>query len=348
MDANRLASDTIAAMDETKGTRPVTIRDVARVAQVSVTTVSHALSSKRPVSPETAERIRAAIEHLGYVPHSGARSLQRGRADMIGLVVPDVSDPFFGALAVSVERSADAVDLGVVLSRSISPAERDARYFNLLRSRSIDGLIYVAGEARVDDRLVELAARHPIVLADESIRGLEDIPLVAADHFQGGRLVAKHLHGLGHRRVAVLTGPTGLWSADERVSGFRSVFEDAVVVPGDFTEEVAYHRTAKLLGSAEPPTAIFASNDVSAFGVIDAARDRGLQVPDDRSVVGFDDIPLSRRLSPPLTTVRQPVEEIGRTAVSTLTALIAGDEIDSPPRSPVELIVRGTTHPPRS
>ncbi|WP_191621737.1 LacI family DNA-binding transcriptional regulator [Microbacterium caowuchunii] len=335
-------------MDEPKGTQPVTIRDVAKVAQVSVTTVSHALSGKRPVSPETAERIRAAIEHLGYVPHSGARSLQRGRADMIGLVVPDVSDPFFGALAVSVERSADAFDLGVVLSSSIRPAERDARYLNLLRSRSIDGLIYVAGEARVDERLVQLAGRHPIVLADESVGDLDAIPLVAADHFQGGRLVAEHLRDLGHTRVAVLTGPIGLWSADERVSGFRAVFPDAVVVPGDFTEEVAYHRTSKLLGSTEPPTAIFASNDVSAFGVIDAAHDRGLQVPDDLSVVGFDDIPLSRRLSPPLTTVRQPVEEIGRIAVETLTALIAGDETGSPARSAVELIIRDTTRPPRS
>lgn len=334
-------------MDETGAKRPVTIRDVARVAQVSMTTVSHALSSKRPVSPETAERIRAAIDHLGYVPHSGARSLQSGRAMMIGLVVPDVSDPFFGELAVSVERSADDLDFGVVLSSSISRAERDARYLNLLRSRSIDGLIYVAGEVRVDERLADLAARHPIVLADESVASLESIPLVAADHTQGGRLVAEHLRELGHTRVAVLTGPRGLRSAEERVSGFLSVLPGATVVDGDFTEEVAYHRTAKLLAGATPPTAVFASNDVSAFGVIDAARDRGLSVPDDLSVIGFDDVPLSGRISPGLTTVRQPVGEIGRVAVETLLAEIAGESPGSPPRHPVVLVVRGTTRPPR-
>ena len=334
-------------MEQSGAERPVTIRDVARVAQVSMTTVSHALSSKRPVNPETAERIRAAIEHLGYVPHSGARSLQSGRALMIGLVVPDVSDPFFGALAVSVERSADELDFGVVLSSSISRAERDARYLNLLRSRSIDGLIYVAGEVRVDERLADLARRHPIVLADESVPGLESIPLVAADHFQGGRIVAEHLRELGHTRAAVLTGPRGLRSAEERVSGFLSVLPDAQVVDGDFTEEVAYHRAAKLLSGGDPPTAVFASNDVSAFAVIDAARDRGLSVPDDLSVVGFDDVPLSARVSPALTTVRQPVDEIGRIAVEMLLSQISGDPAHSPPRCPVVLVVRGTTRPPR-
>ncbi|RXZ73240.1 LacI family DNA-binding transcriptional regulator [Agromyces albus] len=322
-----------------------TIRDVARVAQVSMTTVSHALSAKRPVSPETAERIQAAIEHLGYVPSSAARSLHAGKSLMLGLVVPDVSDPFFGRLAASVERAADEADYGVVLGSSSGASTREARYFNLLRSRSIDGLIYVAGAPRYDDRLSRLARRHPIVLADEWVEGLDGIPLAAADHEQGGRLAAEHLAALGHRDVAVITGPRGLRSADERVAGFRSVFPDARVVDGDFTEEVAYHRTAKLLGRGGAPTAIFASNDLSAFGVLDAARDHGLVVPRDLSVVGFDDVPLAQRVSPPLTTVRQPIDEIGRLATATLFEVIAGRDPGELERCPVELVVRESTAP---
>jgi LacI family transcriptional regulator, galactose operon repressor len=323
-----------------------TIRDVARVAQVSMTTVSHALSAKRPVSPETAERIQAAIEHLGYVPHSGARALHAGKSLMLGLVVPDVSDPFFGRLAASVERAADEADYGVVLGSSSGASSREARYFNLLRSRSIDGLIYVAGALRQDDRLSQLARSYPIVLADEWVEGLDGIPLAAADHEQGGRLAAEHLVSLGHRDVAVLTGPRGLRSADERVAGFRSVYPDARVVDGDFTEEVAYHRTAKLLGRGNPPSAIFASNDLSAFGVLDAARDHGLVVPRDLSIVGFDDVPLAQRVSPPLTTVRQPIDEIGRLATATLLDVIAGRDPGELERCPVELVVRESTAPP--
>ncbi|MDQ0577554.1 LacI family DNA-binding transcriptional regulator [Agromyces albus] len=325
-----------------------TIRDVARVAQVSMTTVSHALSAKRPVSPETAERIQAAIEHLGYVPHSGARALHAGKSLMLGLVVPDVSDPFFGRLAASVERAADEADYGVVLGGSSGASSREARYFNLLRSRSIDGLIYVAGALRHDDRLSKLAQSHPIVLADEWVEGLDGIPLAAADHEQGGRLAGEHLASLGHRDVAVLTGRRGLRSAEERVAGFHSIYPDALVVDADFSEEVAYHRTAKLLarGGAGAPTAIFASNDLAAFGVLDAARDHGLVVPRDLSVVGFDDVPLAQRVSPPLTTVRQPIDEIGRLATATLFEVIAGRDPGELERCPVELVVRESTAPP--
>ncbi|MDO9397811.1 MAG: LacI family DNA-binding transcriptional regulator [Herbiconiux sp.] len=347
--------------------RPATIKDVARVAQVSMTTVSHALSAKRPVNPETAERIRAAIERLGYVPHSAARTLQAGRTSMLGLVVPDVSDPFFGRLAVAVERAADENDYGVVLSssnRAAGASTRDARSFGLLRSRSLDGLIYVAGEVRREHELAELARAFPIVLADEWIAGLDGIPLVVADNVQGGELAGRHLRELGHSRVAVIAGQHGLRSSDDRVAGFRTVFPDALVIDGDFTEEVAFHRVAKLLAGWDAtalatrglaprglagdtlPTAIFATNDLAAFGAIDALQAAGLRVPGDVSVVGFDDVPLARRLSPPLTTVRQPIDEIGRQATQTLLELIAGDPPTPVPPCAVDLVVRASTAPP--
>ncbi|SDY51099.1 LacI family DNA-binding transcriptional regulator [Herbiconiux ginsengi] len=326
--------------------RSATIKDVARVAQVSMTTVSHALSAKRPVNAETAERIQAAIDALGYVPHSAARTLQAGKTFMLGLVVPDVSDPFFGRLAVAVERAADENDYGVVLSSSNGAPARDARYFNLLRSRSIDGLIYVAGALRRDNQLAELARSFPIVLADEWVEGLDGIPLVASDNREGGRLAGEHLRDLGHRSVAVLAGPRGLRSAEERVAGFCAVFPHAEVLSGDFSEETAFSRTAERAARHPLPTAIFASNDLAAFGVVDALGAAGLAVPTDVSVVGFDDVALARRISPALTTVRQDVDEIGRQAVQTLLELVAGDAPSPVPPCPVELVVRASTAPP--
>ena len=329
--------------------RSATIKDVARVAQVSMTTVSHALSAKRPVNAETAERIQAAIDALGYVPHSAARTLQAGKTFMLGLVVPDVSDPFFGRLAVAVERAADENDYGVVLSSSNGAPARDARYFNLLRSRSIDGLIYVAGSLRRDNQLAELARSFPIVLADEWVEGLDGIPLIASDNREGGRLVGAHLRDLGHSSAAVLAGPSGLRSAEERVAGFREVFPDAEVLAGDFSEATAFARTAELVARRHPsPTAIFASNDLAAFGVLDALAAAGLAVPTDVSVVGFDDVALARRIAPALTTVRQAVDEIGRQATQTLLELVAGDAPSVVPPCPVELVVRASTAPPPS
>ncbi|WP_382310176.1 LacI family DNA-binding transcriptional regulator [Herbiconiux sp. UC225_62] len=335
--------------------RSATIKDVARVAQVSMTTVSHALSAKRPVNAETAERIQAAIEALGYVPHSAARTLQAGKTFMLGLVVPDVSDPFFGRLAVAVERAADENDYGVVLSSSNGAPARDARYFNLLRSRSIDGLIYVAGALRRDNQLAELALSFPIVLADEWVEGLDGIPLIASDNRAGGRLVGEHLRALGHTSVAVLAGPRGLRSAEERVAGFQEVFPDTEVLAGDFSEETAFKRTTELVAAGHEaatrhplPTAIFASNDLAAFGVIDALAAVGLTVPRDVSVVGFDDVALARRITPALTTVRQAVDEIGRQATQTLLELVAGDAPSPVPPCPVELVPRASTAPPRA
>lgn len=323
-----------------------TIRDVARIAGVSPTTVSHALSSKRRVSAETAERIRAAIAYLGYVPSSAAQSLQGGRAYMIGLVVPDVSVPFFGELAAEVERAADAQGYGTVISSARRVSSGEARFSSLLRSRAIDGLIFVTGGEGGDAEVARLAGSYPIVLADEFRAGLEGFPLVAADHRAGGVLAGEHLSGLGHQRVAVIEGPRGLRSSAERLAGFLEVFPHAIVVDGNFTEEVAYHRTARLLELDDPPTAVFATNDNAAIGAIESARTRGLSVPDDLSIVGFDDIALARHFQPALTTIHQPIATIGRLAAATLIRLLDDGEVTAPPLTDVELIVRGSTAPP--
>ena len=323
-----------------------TIRDVARIANVSSTTVSHALSSKRRVSAETVERIQAAISYLGYVPNSAAQNLQSGRAFMIGLVVPDVSVPFFGELAAEVERACDAHGYGTVISSSRKVSTGEARFSSLLRSRAIDGMIYVTGGEGSDSDVIRLLGSYPIVLADEFRAGLEGFPLVAADHRSGGVLAGEHLSGLGHRRVAVIEGPRGLRSSDERLAGFLEVYPHAIVVDGNFTEEVAYHRTAKLLDLKDPPTAIFATNDNAAIGAIESARARGLEVPRDLSIIGFDDIAIARRIQPALTTIRQPISAIGYLATKTLISLLDDGAVPSPPLADVELIARASTAPP--
>ena len=259
--------------------------------------------------------------------------------------MPDVSDPFFGRLAVSVERAAGAEGYGVVLSSGAVSGV--SRHLDLLRARSIDGLVHVAGEDRPEQDLREVAAAHPVVLADESSSGLAGIPFVGADHAEGGRLVARYLRDLGHRDVALVTGPRGLRSAEDRVAGFREVLPGAVVVDGDFTEATAYERTGRLIETGRLPTAVFASNDVMALGVLDALRAAGLSVPTDVSVVGFDDVPLAGRVVPGLTTVRQPVDQVGRLATEVLIRLMAGQDADPPAPLPVELVERGTAAPPR-
>lgn len=315
---------------------------------MSETTVSHVLSGKRPVSTRTADRVRDAIATLGYVPHFAARTLPRGRAMVIAVVVPDVADPFFARLAAAVERAADAKGYLVVITSSIGRPERESRYLDLLRSRAVDGLVYVAGRPLGNEPITSRGLHdHPVVLADEWVPGLEELPLVTADNVEGGRLAGEHLRALGHRDVAILTGPPELRTAQERLAGFTAVMPDAVVVAGDFTEAGGFQAARALLEGSRPLTAIFASSDLMAYGVIAAAREAGLTVPRDLSVVGFDDIGPSSRIAPALTTVRQPIEAIGELAATTLIGILGGVPAAMLQMRPVELVVRASSAAPQ-
>ncbi|GAA1826952.1 LacI family DNA-binding transcriptional regulator [Pseudonocardia ailaonensis] len=324
--------------------KPVSIRDVAKRAGVSVTTVSHALSGKRPVAKETVERIRALVPELGYVPYFAARTLQSGRSFMIGVVVPDLSNPFFGAVATGVEDLAHSREYGVTLFTSRSDPRREKRFFNMLRSGTIDGLVYNAGDAPWDDMLATIATQFPVVAVDEEITGI-DCPVVTSDHREGGRLAAEHLRELGHRQVAVVTGPPGLTSSTLRAAGFTEIFHDAVVREGDYTEAAGAAFGRELAVERPEVTGVFAANDLMAFGVIAELDRAGRSVPSDVSVVGFDDLDFAHRITPPLTTVRQSPIDLGREAA----ALLLDRVIDQPDagasrrRLAVELVVRSST-----
>ncbi len=326
---------------------PVTITDVAREAKVSIATVSQALSGNRPVNPATAQRVREVVARLGYVPVSSARNLRAGRTGVIGLVIPDIANTFFGRLARGVEDAAAEVGHWVLLCHTEFEPEREDRYLDLLASRSIDGLVYVAGTIAGTRRLGSLVTTFPVVLADEDVAGLPGASRVLGDHRCGGRLAGQHLAELGHQRALVVSGRPGIGSSDQRIEGFKEWFADAEVLMGDFTEASGRDLVADALERGVPFTAVFALNDLMAIGALTALQSAGVSVPEDVSVIGYDDIALVDRLRPSLTTIRQPAYEIGREAARMLI-----DQLDAhEPRRhvlPVELVVRESTAVKRS
>lgn len=326
---------------------PVSIKDVAHAAGVSPTTVSHVLSGHRPVNESTAARVRRVVSTMGYVPASLARSLQAGSTSVIGLLVPDISNGFFADLAKGVEDAAHEHGYSVILCNTNFDRDREDHYLNLIRGRFIDAMVYAAGSAPSSKRIESLLGNFPIALVDENVTGFRTALAAAADHSTGGRLVGTHLTELGHRRVLLLTGPADLPSSRERVAGFLETFKgEAAELVGDFREGSGRRLIEESLRGGKPEyTAVFAGNDLMAFGAMVALRSRGIEVPREVSVVGFDDIPAAALSYPSLTTVRQPAYDIGRTATTQLLQYVGRGEV--PPASrhllPVELRVRDST-----
>jgi len=305
-----------------------TIADVARYAGVSVATVSHVMNRTRHVEPETAERVRAAIAALRYSPNSLARSLRRGETKTIGLLLPDNSNPFFASVARQIEDAGFVAGYTVILCNSDGSAEKEERYLSVLMAKQIDGLIF-AGSSDHARVFSQLSAAVPAVLLDREIHSV-NVDTVLVDHDHGGYLAGRHLVGLGHKRIGVIGGPRDSSSSPARLRGFvRALGEAGVELPADAVVDSDYHFSGgrlameRLLTQAPDITAVFACNDLMAMGAITALRSRGLRVPDDISMIGFDDIPYAVTTWPPLTTIAQPVEKIGTRAVSLLLERVA-------------------------
>jgi DNA-binding LacI/PurR family transcriptional regulator len=319
------------------GRRP-TIKDVARHAGVSVSTVSYALNDSGPVAPEKRARVLAAVQELGYAPNQSARSLKRRRVSSIGLIVPDLRNEFFALVAEGVVEEGQRHDVTVVLCSTDASAEREAYYATLLRTQRLDGVIYLSGTGVSPRALAELAALRSVVFVDERVLGL-DVPFVGSHNRRGARDVAAHVLEAGHERLAFVTGPPVLWTSEQRLAGYREALAaaghdpDAVpVAAGDYRQPSGYAAAERLLAApaGRRPTAILCANDLMAIGVMQYCRDHGLEVPGDVSVTGFDDVPLAALLSVPLTTVRQAAGEMGRRAAELLLAHVAGAAPDEP------------------
>ncbi len=340
-----------------------TIRDVARAANVSVSTVSHVLSGKRPTSVSTRRRVEAAVARLGYRPNAVAQSLVWRRSFALGLVIPDIANPYFPALARGVEDGVRARGYTLVLGNSDYDMSREVAYLELLRARQLAGAIYCVGD-EASSTTAELcraagAEGLPIVLVGSRTPGLTT---VCADNRLGGRLAAEHLLALGHDALGLVSALPLDAAIMEREAGFRDALVGAgrLAPPAGIPTAYGDHQIvggrralAELLERAPGITAVFVLNDLMALGALDAARAVGRRVPQELSIVGFDDIPFAALASPPLTTVRQPIRQLGERAAELLLGLI--DEARSPEARrraepsavtlPTELVVRGSTAP---
>ena len=324
------------------------MQQIAEAAGVSVTTVSHALSGKRPVNPETAARIRRLIEQFDYVPDAGARRLQSGRSRTIGLAVPDISHWYFGRIARGVEEAANESDHGlVVASTANADPRRERRYFTMLTTRAIDGLIYASSRSTAEiDQLARLARTSPLVLADERIESIE-VPSVSTTVYEGALEALRLLKDLGHERVVAIAGYQGLSSTLERTRALHEVFPGALTFHGDFERESGYRILGDLLAADLRFTAVFAHNDYMAIGAMRRLQDAGRRVPDDVSIVGFDDTDSATMVTPALTTVRKDMVEVGRRSGRLLLDQLGGvpaEELESV-LLPTQLVVRESTGP---
>jgi LacI family transcriptional regulator len=287
--------------------------DVARRAGVSVGSVSRVINEHPTVTPATRERVELAVRELGYLPNAIAGSLRSRRSKTVGLIIPDVTNPFFNELALHVERSAAAAGYYVSLGNSNNSVDQETHYLRALAVRRVDGIILVP--ANETSRSIEIAI--PVVGVDREVGGC---PFVRSNSRAGAKSAIEYLQLLGHQLIACVAGPKNLPNAQERRMRYedvalpilRSVGDpSAYIVSTDFSYDSGYAATRSLLEVAPRPTAIFTSSDQQAIGGLRAAVDLGLAVPRDLSIVGFDDIPLANLVMPRLTTVGQPVAEIG-------------------------------------
>ena len=344
----------------------VTIEDVALLAKTSPSTVSNVLNGRLDrMRPETQERIQRAMAQLGYTPNQLARQLKTGQVPILGLVIPSVANPFWGAFAQCVEEAARGRGYQVLFGNAGRDPAQEERYAESLWGYGVRGVIFGSSPLSLDhvQGLVRRGLRA--VTFDRDTRGADrgvgvEIDSISVDNALGARLATEHLLALGHRRIGFLSGPLRTASRLQRLEGYRGALRAAGLDPhpalvweglpsegfGDVEGAEFGRRGAReLLGLAEPPKALFAINDMYALGAYAGARDRGLAVPDDVSVVGFDDIFLAEVAQPALTTVRQPLREMLRTTVTMLVDRLEGSR-DGPADHTVvtpELIVRAST-----
>ncbi len=336
----------------------VTIRDVARVANVHPGTVSRALNeeTRALVNQETAERVLRAAEQLGYRPNRIARGLKTSRSYTIGVLIPDITNPLFPPILRGIEDRLDEAGYTSLIVNTDNDRERERRQLEAMRARQVDG--FISATARLDRELLAdvAAGGTPLVLVN---RSLEDgsVPAVTVNDRQGIRLAVEHVAALGHARIGHVAGPQNTSTGHRRHLGFVEAMRAAglrapkayVRFSRWFTEEEGARVCAELLDNTPDLTAIVAANDLLAIGCYDTLESRGLRCPADLSIVGFNDMPFVDRLRPPLTSVRVPQREVGTVAADMLLQLLADGE--QPAREILlepTLITRGSAAAPRT
>jgi LacI family transcriptional regulator len=331
-----------------------TIRDIAARAGVSIATVSRVLNDRPDVAPETRETVLAAARALNFSVTTRNGLAQRpGRSGLVGVTIPMVLGDYFSSLVTGIADALDELGYMAVLCSTFHHHDREATFVDSLLERKIDGAVLVLpGES--SDELAALRQRgFPFVVADEGYPLDGEFPRVIAANMAGAIAATEHLIGFGHRRIGLVKGIPGFVATEDRASGYRAALTEAGIsldpeleVCGEFDTIEGRVAAARLLDLPDPPTAVFACNDDMALAVLQEARARGIRVPEDLSVVGFDDTTMARIAVPAITTIRQPLEEVGRMAVTLLTRIIDGQTVD-PLRVEIgtRLVVRESTGP---
>ncbi|KQN46339.1 cytochrome C peroxidase [Serratia sp. Leaf50] len=328
-------------------TKRVVLSDVAQMAGLSKATVSRYLNNSIVLPQQTVERIEHAINTLGYRANSLARRLSMGGSETIGLVLPDIANPFFAELADAAEEAASEHKYSLVLCVTRNNLEKECQFIRWLDTRQVDGLLFTTNRPDNGQLCLELKGQRHVVLIDEDVPGC-DVPKVFSDNVHGGELATQALIDAGHQHIAFVGGPDELMSVRERHQGYRQAlvksgisYDPALVLYGDYDRGFGRLALETLLALPTPPSAIFAASDYLALGLLDGVRANGLSVPDSLSLVGFDDAIYSDLITPRLSTIRQSARELGRTAVETLVKLLNDDEnVSRVSRIPVELISR--------
>ena len=326
---------------------PVTLAMVADAAGVSASTVSRILNGTAVVSADKKQAIDKAIARLGFVPNPVARGLAGGRTLSVGVLTQAIDSPFYGVALRGIEEDLDTAGYSPLFVSGHWNAAEEARCIEVLRSRRVDGIIVLTG--RLSDQALKACAKSlPVVVTGRTLKapGLCSLNI---DNFEGGRLAAQHLLDLGHRRIAFIAGDAAHPDALERQRGYQAALEAAgvaydegLVAPGRYHEDGGLEAVETLVHTRKRFTAIFAANDQMAQGAALALHRRGLRIPDDVSLVGFDDLPASAYLLPPLTTVHQPAHELGRKAAQAMLQLLKGGKPSSEISAP-HLVVREST-----
>ncbi|GAA0592796.1 LacI family DNA-binding transcriptional regulator [Streptomyces crystallinus] len=335
-----------------QGAIKVTISEIAREAGVSVPTVSRVVNGRSDVSPATRARVEDLLRRHGYQRRPTGPG---ARAALLDLVFNDLDSPWAVEIIRGVEEVAHEAGMGTVISAIHDRAGAARQWMTNLRARASDGVILVTSVLApgLHDELRRLGV--PLVVIDPAGSPASRAPTVGATNWAGGMAATEHLLGLGHRRIGFIAGPARLLCSRARLDGYRAALdvagvagEDELIVPGDFYHASGFAGAGMLLDLPEPPTAIFAASDQMALGAFEALRRRGLRVPEDMSVVGFDDLPEMQWSSPPLTTVSQPLSDMGKLAARMLLDLARGVDPASPRvELATELVVRASTAPPR-
>lgn len=311
-----------------------TIYDVAKKAGVSIATVSRVINNSNAVSERTRQQVVQAIKELNYAPNVIASALTKKSTLTLGLLIPDISNPFFSELARGVEDASNDFGFNTIICNTDYSLEKEATYTSLLRQKSVDGFI-ISTAYYNDENIANLLKENiPLVLLGRDIEDSEGYPIdvVGSDNVKGGYIATKHLIELGHEKIACLLGPAKIKVNLERESGYIKAMEEAnikickdIMLHGDFRFESGYQKTFEIFNGSIRPTAVFAANDLTALGVIKALKELGFSVPNDVSVVGYDNTILAEIADPPLTTVNQQMRKMGYHATELLIKRIKGE-----------------------